>query len=298
MNNKVSGIYSITSKTNNNRYIGSSVSINKRWNEHKFLLKNNSHHSTYLQNHFNKYGIDDLIFEILEIIEKDNLSTKEFKTLLLEKEQTYLNDWKNCQFNINKKADSCLGSKHIDANYYRFCTTRQKYRVYYRVKTKDLMFGVFNTEQEAIDQVNYIKTLTEEELIEFHKLNYKGKTSIGVKSKNGCKGYRKKANNWAVEFTIHSKFIYLGSYKTEQEAKEKAEYFKTLKSEELINLYELNYKGKRTRINTCKGYSKHQKSWRVRFIIDGKEKYFGSYKTEEEAKQKAEEVKKELGGFY
>jgi len=299
MNNN-SGIYSITSKTNGNRYIGSSISINKRWNQHKFNLRLNKHHSSYLQNHFNKYGEDDLIFDILEIIEKHDLSTKEFRVVLLEKEQQYLNDWKNCQFNVNKKADSSLGSKHIDANYYTFCPNRQKYRVFYKVKTKNLMFGCFDTEQDAKNQVDYIKTLTEDELIELHKLNYKGKTSAGVRSKNGCKGYRKKLNSWAVEFTIHSKRIYLGSYKTEEEAKEKAEYFKTLKPEELINLYELNYKNKSLigkRMSRCKGYSKNKNTWKVRFIIKGKEKYFGSYKTEEEAKQKAEEVKKELGGL-
>ena len=60
---------SLTSKVNGKRYIGSASRICDRWINHKFDLKNNKHHSIHLQNHYNKYGEDDLIFSVIEIIE-------------------------------------------------------------------------------------------------------------------------------------------------------------------------------------------------------------------------------------
>lgn len=64
---KISGIYKIESKIKSERiYIGSAININRRWIIHLYDLKNNKHHSNKLQNHYNKYGKDDLIFTIIE----------------------------------------------------------------------------------------------------------------------------------------------------------------------------------------------------------------------------------------
>jgi len=226
MNSKSSGIYSITSKVNGNRYIGSSITIDKRLTEHKWLLTKNKHHSTYLQNHVNKYGIDDLVFTVVEVLERNDLPLKEFKRILLEKEQSYLDNWNECQFNMNKRADSSLGSKQLNAKHYSFYSNVQKYKVCYRVINKYLVFGSFKTEQEAKNQVEYIKTLNEIELIKFHELNYKNKTSAGVKKKSGCKGYYKRGNSWRVEFSINGKYKCFGYFKIEEEARKKAEEIK------------------------------------------------------------------------
>jgi hypothetical protein len=72
------GVYTITSKVNGKMYVGSVSYIgNKyikshygfygRWNLHLNHLKRGVHHSIYLQRHVNKYGIEDLKFEILDI---------------------------------------------------------------------------------------------------------------------------------------------------------------------------------------------------------------------------------------
>jgi group I intron endonuclease len=78
---RISGIYRIQSILKPERvYVGSSVNILKRWKYHKEGLIKNKHHSKKLQRHFNKYGIEDLGFEILEdgnYINKTHLFSRE-----------------------------------------------------------------------------------------------------------------------------------------------------------------------------------------------------------------------------
>lgn len=96
------GIYKIESRINPDKiYIGSAVDIKQRWYGHIGDLKKNKHHSKKLQNHVNKYGIDDLIFSVLMECNKDHL-------LCLEQEFiNSINPW----FNLCKIAGSCKGIK-------------------------------------------------------------------------------------------------------------------------------------------------------------------------------------------
>ena len=50
------GLYAIIHIPSKRAYIGSSIDINKRFSTHRSMLKNNYHHSKYLQNAWNKYG--------------------------------------------------------------------------------------------------------------------------------------------------------------------------------------------------------------------------------------------------
>lgn len=71
------GVYTITSKINNRIYVGSTrrntgVSVGHfgfkaRWEDHVTSLIRNKHYNKHLQRHVNKYGIEDLYFEILEV---------------------------------------------------------------------------------------------------------------------------------------------------------------------------------------------------------------------------------------
>jgi group I intron endonuclease len=63
---KTTGIYQIINIINNHSYIGSSKNIYKRWKTHLRALKNNKHHSIYLQRAYNKYGIDSFNLIIIE----------------------------------------------------------------------------------------------------------------------------------------------------------------------------------------------------------------------------------------
>lgn len=60
-----SGVYEIKNKKNEKRYIGSSQNINNRLCHHLSLLRNNNHHSIYLQRAWNKHGKDNFVFKPL-----------------------------------------------------------------------------------------------------------------------------------------------------------------------------------------------------------------------------------------
>jgi group I intron endonuclease len=78
---KICGVYMIQSKIKPERvYIGSSMNIHNRFNLHRNKLRKNLHHTPKLQHHYNKYGLDDLIFLTLEsfkFISKEHLRERE-----------------------------------------------------------------------------------------------------------------------------------------------------------------------------------------------------------------------------
>lgn len=60
------GIYCIHNKINNNKYIGQSINIEKRFETHKYYLNRKSHHNQHLQSAWNKYGEHNFEFSILK----------------------------------------------------------------------------------------------------------------------------------------------------------------------------------------------------------------------------------------
>lgn len=96
------GIYQIQSKSHPERvYIGSSINIENRWIDHKYSLRYNDHHSYKLQNHYNKYGIDDLVYSVLFCCSKE---------VLMCLEQLFFDTLKP-YFNISMKAYGNEGIK-------------------------------------------------------------------------------------------------------------------------------------------------------------------------------------------
>lgn len=104
-------IYSIVNKINDATYIGSAIGNgNSRWIRHEKDLKANNHHSIHLQRAYNKYGIDNFQFVVLENVNDDKILTKE---------QEYLDDRKNnypanLNYNICWTAGNCSGRKFSD----------------------------------------------------------------------------------------------------------------------------------------------------------------------------------------
>lgn len=71
------GIYQITNKYNNRKYIGKSTDLCNRWDKHISGLINNKHSNKYLQKDFNKYGYNGFTFEILDICTIEEINNLE-----------------------------------------------------------------------------------------------------------------------------------------------------------------------------------------------------------------------------
>jgi group I intron endonuclease len=98
-----SGIYSITAPSGK-RYIGSAVNISRRWGVHKSKLRNGTHHNPYLSNAARKYGIDSLVFEVLEYCPISEL---------VAREQLHIDSaTSESLYNICKLAGNVSGRKH------------------------------------------------------------------------------------------------------------------------------------------------------------------------------------------
>jgi group I intron endonuclease len=95
MNN--SGIYKIICLIDYKIYIGSAKNLDKRWRRHLNDLKSGKHINIHLQRAFNKYGIENFRFEILEICDYDSI---------LQREQFYLDKFRPFEigFNIGSKS--------------------------------------------------------------------------------------------------------------------------------------------------------------------------------------------------
>lgn len=81
-----SGVYRILNKTNNKVYIGSSVNLKKREYKHFWMLKKNTHDNQFLQNSFNRYGLENFVFEVLENCDSN---------LLINRENYYITNYKS-----------------------------------------------------------------------------------------------------------------------------------------------------------------------------------------------------------
>lgn len=96
-------IYLIINRLNNKFYLGSTNHFNKRKNAHFLELKRNKHHSAYLQNSVNKYGIENFEMVIYQFCSKDEK---------LELENYYLQTLKP-HYNVSKSAFAPMeGRKH------------------------------------------------------------------------------------------------------------------------------------------------------------------------------------------
>jgi group I intron endonuclease len=100
--NNDTGIYSITSPSGK-QYIGSAVSFKRRWIEHRKELRGRRHHSSALQNAWDKHGEENMIFAKIALCPV---------TDLLMIEQRFI-DALRPEYNISQVAGSpMLGMRH------------------------------------------------------------------------------------------------------------------------------------------------------------------------------------------
>lgn len=77
---KGAGVYKIT--LNGRIYVGSAVCLSNRWKSHRHELSRGKHHSRFLQSAYDKHGISEAAFEVLEAVEDTSK--------LIEREQAWL----------------------------------------------------------------------------------------------------------------------------------------------------------------------------------------------------------------
>lgn len=108
------GIYKIINIINGKIYIGSAFcvgGIKRRWVVHKSSLNRHRHHNKYLQSAWIKYGSENFIFEVVEIINRVED--------VLSREQYYIDFYESYNdkigYNICKNASApMLGIKHSE----------------------------------------------------------------------------------------------------------------------------------------------------------------------------------------
>jgi len=132
-------IYVGSTSKNSSKY-KSENGFRSRFREHLTQLKNGKHHSIKLQNSYNKYGEEKIVFKILEICEPKEC---------LIKEQNYINKYKSYKlgYNCRENSSSMLGFKHSDETKNKIKNATKKERdiyaseiikLYEKNKTKEI----------------------------------------------------------------------------------------------------------------------------------------------------------------
>ena len=173
MDLNVSGIYGIRSISHPERvYIGSAVNIRKRWWEHRGDLRRGKHHNIKVQRHYDVYGIDDLVFEIIVQCDVSDL---------VKAEQVFLDLYKPW-FNILLIADSRLGAKHSKESKAKMSEDRRG--------SKHPLYGKHHSEEakEKMRKAKQGKLLSEE-----HKMNI-GNSIRGIRRSEQTRVLMSEAN--------------------------------------------------------------------------------------------------------
>lgn len=152
---KVSGIYRILNTINNKSYIGSSVSVFKRLSTHKRMLINNKHFNKHLQSSFNRYGLDNFNFSLIEETEID---------IINEREEYYISIYKSndrelgynkriqCDTNIGREFSkthienlrkSHLGIKRTKESHLKIL--RSQYKPVYKMDKDGLILSTYDS---------------------------------------------------------------------------------------------------------------------------------------------------------
>jgi len=122
------GIYKIGNLVDGKTYIGSSVNVHARKYKHFWMLRNNKHDNSHLQNSYNKFGEENFTFEILELcnlIELIQLENK-YITIFKSNESNFgynlatVNEFRRNTYNDEVKNKLSKYNQKKNGNFERF----------------------------------------------------------------------------------------------------------------------------------------------------------------------------------
>lgn len=191
---RFSGIYCIRNVKNNKKYIGSSVDIYERIRHHLSDLRNNRHHSTYLQRSFNKYGEQGFTTDILEKCNRD-------VSILRNREKFWMSDLKP---EYNNMLDPVLYIHSQNSLDKISKTLKQRYKKgeikAYNHPNKAISTKVYNFKEELVGEYYSIKQL-QQSIPNLEKASIKGNLRKGIYI---SKDYIIVPNTLTFEFCIES----------------------------------------------------------------------------------------------
>ncbi len=222
-----SGIYCIENKVNGKKYIGSSDNIEDRWIHHRSKLKTKSHSNNHLQRAYNKHGIENFLYYILEECYWENLEVKEdyyidfYKTI--EEDFGYNKKW---AFGRKKNGTERVNRPMLDS---------VKEKISLKMKGK-LKSEEWKEKVRKPKSEEWKSKIGESHI--FKKLNVKKSSEyIGV--------YKNNKGRWIANIRINGEKIYIGIYGTEIEAAEAfdVEYCKNYNKKFGLNFPNKRHKG-------------------------------------------------------
>ena len=136
--NKISAVYKITNTITGDFYIGSSKDVKRRWRSHKCTSTWSKCPNNPMYLDMQKYGVDNFVFEILEVVEEDSL--KEIEQQFIETLKPAYNDrnangwdierYKECNRKANRKYEKSDKRKKYKKEYNKEYQKTDKYKKY------------------------------------------------------------------------------------------------------------------------------------------------------------------------
>lgn len=211
------GVYTITSPSGK-KYVGMTAaqSFEERWTQHRKMLRNGRHVCTGLQNAFNKYGAENLFFEIILSFKKPYEQNRVLTTLIQEEETRFWDLFKNKGVKLYNGRPTGTGSVHhtletrakISAGLEKYFTAR------------GIMLhkrGETGTKQQRIDFVKKCQYC----LMRFTSYNV-----LKLYCSKRCSITFIKNNNQSIQFTIYpTRKILNKEYAKTQNIKELSKHF-------------------------------------------------------------------------
>lgn len=151
---KYPGIYQIVNKINNKRYIGGTLDLRERLANHISELRNNRHHSIYLQRAFNKYGINNFYFEILELCDSNWDIIEKLEQKYFEK---YKENFTQNTYNILNISNRGFSKKHSEETILKIVNSIKDVKKIYWYKNKTFI-KCFSRIGIAIKETKFSKT--------------------------------------------------------------------------------------------------------------------------------------------